>query len=103
MARAQELTNSVIITNLPDALFEAALNASLKLHFERAGPLRCWAPMPSFGRVMAVYHAPQHAKQAKLLLDKSIIEDASAEAAEGAKIPTCVFFSPLNFSRVCRA
>lgn len=88
MARTQKHTNSVIITNVPPALFEEALNASLRAHFERlAGSIRLWAPMPTFARILAVYASSYAADQAKTLLDKSVIEDAASDTSQGEKIP----------------
>lgn len=100
MARQQEVTNSVIVTNVPRALFDPALMASLRLHFARVGQLRCWAPLPSFGRVLAVFSTPAEAKLAKTLLDKSIIDDAAPEGSEEEKIPRFAL-APLALRSLC--
>jgi len=73
---AIEPTNTLIIANLPDELFEHSLNLMLRRHFAVYGRLAVWVPLKGFGRIMAVFFNLEQATRAKYALDKSVIQDS---------------------------
>jgi hypothetical protein len=74
-------SNTLIITNVPSALFEPGMMACLRAHFANYGQVRLWAPLKAFGRVLAVFADTCEARKAKAL-DRSLIEDADADHPE---------------------
>jgi hypothetical protein len=67
-------TNTLIITKVPPALLSQAVTPSLREFFENYGKIEAWVPLKAFERVVVVYEHEEHAEQAKLGLDYTLVE-----------------------------
>lgn len=79
-------TNTLALLLPHPFLFSPPLQSLLRDHYETYGPIRAWAPIRAFGRVMVVYQTYEAAGRAKKEGDRLVLRDDD-ELEVGAETP----------------
>ena len=67
------LTNTLVITSLPEPYLEVEVLDALQMHFSSYGQLYKWAPVRGLARVVLVYYLEEDAERAKEHCDNLVI------------------------------
>ncbi|KDQ59744.1 hypothetical protein JAAARDRAFT_205723 [Jaapia argillacea MUCL 33604] len=73
-APSPQVTNTLIIAQLPSFFFDPLVLEALRHHFATYGEIHSWVPIKSFARAILVYFEPGAAEQAKLECDGLVVE-----------------------------
>jgi len=69
------MTNTLVVTGISRSLFQNhAMVSILERHFQLFGSVHSWAPLPSFGRIMIVYHDEEDAERARQDFDATALK-----------------------------